>query len=438
MTAFQHRIFAALWRRKGLIIGTAVLFAVVGAVRALLTSSYVAETNLLVTSVTLHGAAAEQESVSGVVPGALNPRVYETLALSYDVLGETLDALVQQDAFPDEPPPLHVFRQRLEAKAKTVDETTRPQSFSPLLCMTAKAKTAELASLILNEWVSVTINAAREVNRKRVAPAKVLLKESREEKFNELKETWKAIQVAEAEDLPELLRQEMDERVTLLVRLSDSLVTKQGELDGARQRLALAETELASEPMFLELGRAPSDTAYWIAQESKDGSATLEDKVMVSEEINPTYMSIRNSVHSTSEKVAALEAEVETLREQLVEQQAILAETREQYAADSALLGNLRTQESYQKEAYLAIARLDAYMEAAQKLAAEVDEEDGTAVGVNRISTTVYAAEDTGILGGKVSVVLMGTLGFLLACGVVVAQVLWEDVSRNLAVEPSE
>jgi hypothetical protein len=428
MNEIVRQCLQALWNRRIFIVGLTLIAGAVVAVREVFfTDSYVADTVLIVTDLTGRG-----DTVS-LVPTAFNPRIYEQLVSSTAVLGTVLNRLETEGKFDGDAPPLESFRGMVEVEITTVDETTRPVNYSPLIKLSAKSDTRELASAIVDTWARVAVEQAQEAIRLRLAAVTETLGGQRETYEENLDTIWQKLEKETAEYNLEVLQQELNAKVELLnqlkttrsqsqrelqinekklAMLQDTLVQEvlaqeadyqedvkalsgvlaaekstfntellQKELDaqlelirdlilkrvtaerdiaGAKERLAKVQAAIAEEKPYVELAKAPTDAAFWIVEgENSRTLSDLEDKVMVTQEMNVLYWDQRTQEQELLAQIAAREAEIAAITGQMQEVQASQDETKGVFASHESTQDQLRMEIEIGKKRYDVVASTD-------------------------------------------------------------------------------
>jgi len=90
------------------------------------------------------------------------------------------------------------------------------------------------------------------------------------------------------------------------------------EIKGTEERLAKVREALEKEPRFLELGRAPSETAWWISgAENPKALSDLQGKVMVSQEVNTAHQELKKEENEAVATLAQKQAELSVIGGQL-------------------------------------------------------------------------------------------------------------------------
>ena len=90
------------------------------------------------------------------------------------------------------------------------------------------------------------------------------------------------------------------------------------EMKGMEERLAKVREALEKEPLLLELGRAPSETAWWISgAENPKTLSELQGKVMVSQEVNTAHQELKTAENEATATLAQKQAELSVIGGQL-------------------------------------------------------------------------------------------------------------------------
>lgn len=434
MNDYVLEILRSIYAHKRFIILVVALAFIVSVGRELIAGlGYEAETTLVITS------APTTTEQGLIMPETINPKVYQTMATSSDVLGEVLTSLEENNAFDGPPPDLRDFRALLNTSLETIDPTARPMTYSPMLTIGAIAETPELATEIVDTWAEVLTEAARRANQVRISGISEAMSERTEEHKSELDKVWMELAEETAEYDLKLLREELDKRQTLIQTLDQKLVDAEVDLRAAEERLVAVREQLEVEPEIKELFRSPSETAYWIAESTADSDAALEEleqKGMRSEEINPAYTELRRNLASAQQDVASYAARKESLAEQLTMVEKKQQATQQLLADQELIQTRLNTEEEHMRESYREMAILRTYMESAGLIVSGRAEETIHPVGLNRLSDQIYASADPGFLGRKGRVLIATFVAAMLALAVAAYPVVGQPiVEQVLATE---
>ena len=142
----------------------------------------------------------------------------------------------------------------------------------------------------------------------------------------------------------DVIGSEMDVQLELMNSLEKKRVDIERELVAVAKELESTRAVLESETPYLELAKAPSETAYWIVKGEDATSkslADLEGKVMVSQELNGVYWEAKKDEKALLKQQAGLEAQLESIKTQWAEatekQQALEATLSEHKAVQDQL-----------------------------------------------------------------------------------------------------
>ncbi|MCC6144102.1 MAG: hypothetical protein IT368_09870, partial [Candidatus Hydrogenedentes bacterium] len=242
MNELVRQCLQALWKHRVFIVAiTLVVGAIVAVREVLFTDSYIADTVLVVTDLTGSGDAAT------LVPTAFNPKIYEQLVSSTAVLGSVLDRLEKEGKFEEDPPVLEAFRGMVDVEITTIDETTRPVNYSPLIKLSARADTAELAGVIVDTWARIAIEQAQQAIRLQVAAVSETLTGQRQSYEEDLETVWQQLERETSEYNLEVLQQELNAKVELLNELNSTRSHSQRELQINEKKLATLQDSLLQE-----------------------------------------------------------------------------------------------------------------------------------------------------------------------------------------------
>jgi len=121
-----------------------------------------------------------------------------------------------------------------------------------------------------------------------------------------------------AENNLDTLALQMGRELDLVHSLETQQLDLTREIKGMEERLAKVREALEKEPLLLELGRAPSETAWWISgAENPKALSDLAGKMMVSQEVNTTHQELKKEENEGSATLAQKQAELTVVGGQL-------------------------------------------------------------------------------------------------------------------------
>ena len=417
MEAHILQAISVLIKRWKFILPITILLGMLGAVRGMAWPTYEAQTMLVVTSL---GASGETAKLLGAPYPA---KVYSALLLSPQTVGATIDRLVAEGHFAkDDAPKVDDLTRYLSVYVETIDATTRPVTYSPLIRLTAVSQSEELAIAIVQEWSKVSIEQANSMLTLSLAAASDTLARQTGELEVELNGIWKQLAEESGKYDIELMRKEAELRVQQLDTLETEKLLTTRELDGFRKSLESVTASLANEKPYVELARAPSEEAYWLA-EVTGGKRSIEElggKVMVSQELNVVYWDMKKIEADLLSQVAANEAK-------LAELEAQNAQARKDREELEALIGehtmkqrDLTTRETITTFVYEDVAKSKALNEATLAMIKAAPESSLWPVGLNSLEGGVYAVPSESLLSGRRAALVAAMLGFLLSASAVI------------------
>ena len=140
----------------------------------------------------------------------------------------------------------------------------------------------------------------------------------------------------------EMIAQEMDKQLALQVRLTEQYDDIARRLKGEEESLITIRKALETEKPTVELGHAPSETAYWIAGSANGKSLSdLKEKVMVTQEMNPVYLELKKDENQALSGISGKAAELVSIKEQLEGLNTQLAALKEQYGQHKMTQGEI-------------------------------------------------------------------------------------------------
>jgi hypothetical protein len=302
----------------------------------------------------------------------------------------------------------------LSIEADVVAQTT----YSPMLRLRATADTRELAAKIVKCWADCGKLAARKANSLRLAAASETLVNQEADRGQEFEEILAQKQEEMAQWDITVLEGKRELATQLLNVAAEKRQEEQRMLAAARGTLEALEQQLAGEPEKLVVFRAPSDDAYYNAKtiERQTGSNEgIESKGMVTEQINEVYLELKRDVHEASATVAAGEAAIQILDEQIADAEKEREELTQLIWEHSTVQDLLATDEGIARKIYEDIASIRSLVENASTLTDGVSADNVDAVGLNALSEEIHPREYTGALNTKGEVLVAGLIAALLA-----------------------
>jgi hypothetical protein len=425
----------ALVRRRKFIIVLTLLLGFIGGIRGVFWRQYQAQMVLLVTPLSVSGETTK------VLPAVYPANVYSGLLMSPQVVATTLQRLIDQKHIEEEErPDLEDFMQYLRVRVETLDATTRPVTYSPLVRLETTQDTPELAEATVKIWSQVAMEFANEMLALSLEAASSTLETQTKDLQAQLDGVWKELSVEKSQYDIELMRL----RAESLIKLLDVVRTEQfkvsRELLGFQENLASVRETLTGLQPYHVLARAPSEGAFFIGEVVTDEKRTLEnlkDKVMVSQEINTVYWDTKAEEGKLLGLISANQAQQKELTTQ------VDSIVKEQRSLESAIgehtirQRDLETKETLAKVVYEDFEKTRAFNSATLAMIQGGEESNLKSVGLNQLMTDVYAIQSRTLLTGRRAALLGLMLGLLLS----VAYVIVHDVGlpwarKSLANRP--
>ena len=138
----------------------------------------------------------------------------------------------------------------------------------------------------------------------------------------------------------DLMEFELNKQQALLMRLSEEQGDKERMIKGLEEGLITTRKSLETEKPMLELGHAPSETAYWIVGGANAKSLSdLKEKVMVTQEMNPLYLELKKEEDSTLSSLSQKKAELEAVKVQIAALNERLVSGKDEFSQHKAAQG---------------------------------------------------------------------------------------------------
>jgi uncharacterized protein involved in exopolysaccharide biosynthesis len=140
----------------------------------------------------------------------------------------------------------------------------------------------------------------------------------------------------------DLISEEMNKQLVRQVRLAEDQGLVERQLRGFEESLVTIRKSLETEKPMLQLGHAPSDTAYWIVGGANTKSLSdLKEKVMVSQEMNPVYLELKKNENAALAAISQKKAEFESMNAQAAALSSQIAALNEKYGPHKMNLARL-------------------------------------------------------------------------------------------------
>lgn len=314
---FQRSAIAALRKDRFWIVAAAVLLAVGGAALGKLTTTTTSTAALVVTPLPLRVATDIKEDP--LVPMLAEPLGIKTAVLickSDAVLQATLNALRSGGKLSGEIKTLKQLATALDTTVTIEKETPYELKYSPVILLTAKAKTPADARLMVNTWAEECVKAARklqEANQGPVMDAFAQQAEAAQKSLVTAEETYRAFKEKNSVDF-------LKERVVEMAKLRTTIDTAKNEAEllaaeAGAGATALKEQEQSQQPKLL-LQWTPSDGILSALGTMQGGRATPQAKpekpeALSIETANETYTRVATELALELAKAAGAKSKLE-------------------------------------------------------------------------------------------------------------------------------
>lgn len=420
MQSFYEDALRALLKRWRFIAGITAAVAVLSILLALLSpQSYRAETALIVSDFALgdgDGPGVEPD-LQELLPEPLSPKVYAEMLESPGLLGDLRVELEKRGAFDGKAPDFESFRALLDVSYSTVDPTSRPVTYSPILRLSAKADDPELASEIVEAWADKAMALSERVKALRYGNSLELFRQETERSQTALEKVRQELAEEKGRHNLEVLLARITHTQSLLADLELRRQEAQRRLASAEEGRTAVQAALEGEPERIQVFRAPSDTAYFIVteQERGRGAEGIAEKGMVDEQINPIYVALRQQEKDLALRVAESQGELASIERQEGPLRQTLEELMATYAEHQAAQARLSAEEEIAQTLYRRLASTANFIEVARALATGSEGQGPAPLGLNRLDDGIYPERDSGWMGRKARVVALTALAFFVA-----------------------
>jgi hypothetical protein len=433
--------YAALQSRRRLIIVVVAIVTVLASVREFASSApeYRAEAHIEVTSVALSTDARFVSAIGDLrfaIPRTYPPKIYEDMLQSPAVVDQVIERLVVEGHFEEaDVPAIDDFSRDVKLYVDVIDQTTRPVTYSPIIRLTAKAKTPELCIALLEAWTDIVIDVANNRLAANVRAKSETLAAQGARLESELRELREQLQIETSAWNLDLIQKEIElaqKRQDLLIQARQ--IAEQDSSAASRQLAALS-AQLSSEEPFLEYRKAPSDDAYFMSKDSSPGDSedTVANDVMLTQEENITYTNLKTHAiesqatqASADARIETLDAQIELVQEHLDTQTAVLSE-------HSIVQTRLEAEIEIAQKVYADIAKESSFSDIALSLTNVSGESGERAVGLNRISNRIVPTENSGTLSRIFAVLIAGFTAFSMTAIFLLVNGVALPALRNLS-----
>lgn len=427
-----HRSLITAWQRRRFVAIVTMLVFIAALIQAIFTRpGQVAEVMLLVSNVRATGELAAS------LPSGLNPKSYSDLVDSLSVKGALYNRLAEEGFWNDAggPPPLRTFLLGLSVSNSVVDQTTRPVSYAPFITLRVKRKTAEIASAVADTWATVAIDVAQRRVHVGNDATRTILARQKNSLHEDLAVSWEALAVEQATWNLDSIRTELDQLLIQQGQVQKMRIDMENSAVDAEERLAVTTELLKSEPVHVELSKAPSDDVVFLVDQESGPAAleSLQKKVMVSQVLNPAFTAIRLDQSTAEQELAATIARLASLEKQSAALGARRAELQEELAKHDLKQKKMLLDVTELTNIYTTISQFETLTDVAIELATAPGENDDFTVGLNRLDSGVYTREYA-LFGRATKVLAVTALAAILASVYVFLRSLiplrwnsWED-----------
>jgi hypothetical protein len=408
-----HQSLIGTWRRRRFVAVVTLLVFVAALIQAIFTQpAQRAEVILLVNNVQATGELA------GRLPSGLNPKSYSDLVDSLTVKGALHEQLAKDGLWSESggPPPLKIFLTGLTVSSVVVDQTTRPVTYAPFIILHVKRETAEVASAVAEKWATVAIEIAQQRVHVGNEATRTTLAKQKASLHKKLSASMEALAVEEATWNLASIRTELDQLLVRQGQVERMRIDGENTAASAEERLAVTRELLKTEPVHVQLSKAPSDDVVFLT-EQESGGATLESlqkKVMVSQVLNPAYTTIRLNKSTAEQDLAAANARLASLERQSATLDAHRAELQKELAHHDLKQKKMLLEVTDLTSIYTAISNFETFNDVAIELATAQGEDDNHTVGLNRLGAGLYTREYD-IFGRTAKVLAVTVLAAILA-----------------------
>lgn len=410
------------WRFIGGVTGAAF---VLGAAFHVLTKAEVYETEvqLFVSSPRLG-----EDEAAEFLPEVHHVRTYEELMQSPGVIGSVYQRLEKEGIWSKgvDQPEFDSFQRQLTLKTTILDQTTRPVNYSPLITLVARARMPELAKAYADTWAAVAVDTARESLERGLMASKRAFEGQTNSYESELHAVWDETAKEQSEFNTTVLKSQLDNVVILSSKLEDQLVAMLQQRDSSQRQVESSEEALKGETPTLDLFFAPSDDVFWtlLATEGTDQQESLAGKGMIHQSVNDVYVALRQRQSEAMMALAQADAAVQTLENQLAELDTKRSKLQQDLAEHERVQKELTSKSTTLDAVYTDLARVTSYINVATMMSQSDGETGAQPLGVNRIGGEPFVHEAKALVPGSLKVLLAALVGFVVAVGYVVAQVL--------------
>lgn len=250
-----------------------------------------------------------QESISEMMPKTLPMETYKVLALSPPVLAEVIRKV------PLDNTGVKSLSGRLNAELVQMGSRSAQTGimYVQALTLRAKANDPEMAAKTVQVWAEAFKAEVDKTAAKGVNDTFSLLEKLHDTTRTEYEQADLALAAHKKQWDLELVKTQVEAKQKDYTEFESSLKLTEVDLASSTMKLTSLEADLALEPEKKVYFRAPSDDAYWIAGLENGKSKSDPDKGLRTEEPNPNYVKIRDSVVTTKEEIEGLKAKKEAI-----------------------------------------------------------------------------------------------------------------------------
>ena len=356
------------------IVAVTILIGAAAAAVGKLTNSATSTAQLVLTPIPL-SEGAENDALAVMLAEELDVTTVSLLCKSDTVLRKTMEKLNESGELKKPLEYVNQLESALEHRVTVSKETPYEIVYSPIIKLTARAKKPADASLMVNTWAGIVVDAAKEFQDAVQGPAAKALKERTEGLKKELvtaeMESEKFWTEGNVLYLEERLK-EVIERINSLERSRTELET---QMISKGASLRILNEELAAETDKLSLRWIPSaGVAAAFSKlagvkteplpEGTDGSPSLIEM----ERLNAVYWELRGQAAATHATVVAAETQLSELDRRVGELETERLELQAELAMKNTEQARVARNLERVEGAYTNLANKDAYARVAEML----------------------------------------------------------------------
>lgn len=319
-------------RRRIILAG--ILIAVLAAIAGRVTQSAKSTAQLLYAPSAPLRSMGGQDALEKILDTPIDMKSIGLFCTSDETYGRTLEAVNRKGAF-ERPLKLDALKKSLKYKITVAKETPYDLVYTPIIELTAKARTPAQAKIVVDEWATQCQEAGQRYQEMFQTAAEESLGSQVRQLFEEYQDDQQAYAEFQKQNIIELYRSRITGIIATINGLEQSRDALMQNLVNAQAQIISTEEALKQEEKRLSVKwTAPEETLKQLSgilglnDQASTGDSPANTLVEM-EQLNSIYMELRSKLATAQIALASEKAELENVDKLIAARTAELNELQE-------------------------------------------------------------------------------------------------------------